>query len=508
MTLLPKVKGQRAGRIVVYGEQSVPILSAARPEDVVMAAGQLGPRNGRVVVLSHHRYVGSFCSQSDQGIKSIFHENINHWVTRGEFANKHQVVFLPGHTDLSDILLKKMKILVWDSSREQASPQLEKEVLGFVNNGGALIYAICPHKWKVRNQSKSMEEMPLGNILAKIGVTFCDYKVSYSVKGEGFSIDSSQALQQALSHAHHLVQECLKETQGHILQQNALRFVNFFREAPASVKEILKDKFYTLFAKCNEVVDTAIPHPDSKISDQRSLSALVMAGALSEMEMGYQKMPGIENFPGAIEEDKVEILKCADLEIKSTGRETHPTGYWVPAGNKFEVKVISQMGSEEEPTDSSDDDTDSDDEDDDADRWVLTIGSHSDTLNHKDSLKRWPSLVVKARLTSRLRVFTPYGGLLYFVSPRSASQISVQISGVVEAPFFDLKEPVTVESWESIRNAPAPWADICGQWFRITVPSHTIRELDNPTQVMQVRGHGRSERSREVRGHGRSEGLL
>ena len=488
LTLLPRIKGQRPGRIVVYGDHAVPVLTGSRNEDVVIASGEFGPKHGRIVVLSHHRYLAQFCIHTDQEELSILHENINHWVTNGEFANKEQIAYLKGKQDLSD-LPEETKILIWASTTQVASEQLEQDILEFLMNGGALVYGICPHKWKKRNKKETMEDIPLGGILSKIGIGFCSNRVSYGIP-QGFEINIKlPETQQALAHAQFLINKCCTETNKELLHQHALKFVHYFKDAPAGLIETLKDKLYMLFAKCHEIVTEEVPSEEKKLIDPKSIASLAISSVLSELELGYNKIPGMEYFPGDVSTDS-ELLTCAHVTIKSQGHEAHPTGLWVPAGQKCEVRVISQQCSDDELEGNGDtsgeESEDLEDDDEDLDDWYIRIGSHSDTLYHKEVLKRWPNLIIRVPLATQQQIFTPYGGLLYLVSPRTMSQISIQISGVVEAPYFDLRDPVTVEHWENARKASGPWADICGQWFRITVLSSSIRDLDNPTQVMKV----------------------
>ena len=64
--------------------------------------------------------------------------------------------------------------------------------------------------------------------------------------------------------------------------------------------------------------------------------------------------------------------------------------------------------------------------------------------------------------------------------------IKVGISGAVESPLY-IHGKTNPDEWrKTIRNAPAPWAELATGKIIITVPSENIRTLDDPAALMDV----------------------
>jgi hypothetical protein len=69
------------------------------------------------------------------------------------------------------------------------------------------------------------------------------------------------------------------------------------------------------------------------------------------------------------------------------------------------------------------------------------------------------------------------------VLPHDPPTIIVRIAGAVAAPRY-VHGHTTDAQWQRLRQEPAPWAELASDRLIITVPSHLIRELDNPGEVM------------------------
>jgi hypothetical protein len=116
--------------------------------------------------------------------------------------------------------------------------------------------------------------------------------------------------------------------------------------------------------------------------------------------------------------------------------------------------------------------------------WAVRIGCHSDLLNDKDPLKRYPSITKSIDIISTTtKVTSPFGGLIYLVSTSNqTSSISVTLSNVVRASFYDIDNPSG--SWWST-NPPAPWAEIQGKYLTMALPAAAIKNLEDPKSVAQ-----------------------
>jgi hypothetical protein len=177
------------------------------------------------------------------------------------------------------------------------------------------------------------------------------------------------------------------------------------------------------------------------------------------------KAPGINNYPGDFEKNP-KLISHIELNLTSKVSEKLSTGYYLPAGVQLEVKVI-----EGKPND-----------------WRVQIGGHKDVFTDKcDGLIRWPSIIIEKSLkltNNTFRIFSPFGGLIYFISPLNGDSIRVNLKNVVEAPYWDITQKPTVDHWKSRRNSPGLWAELAGDYVILTVNSKVIRNLSNPEKVL------------------------
>ena len=118
--------------------------------------------------------------------------------------------------------------------------------------------------------------------------------------------------------------------------------------------------------------------------------------------------------------------------------------------------------------------------------YVL-VGAHSDKLWSKTQLHRHPDIVRWWYVDDvSMEVGNAFGGPIYIaIEPGSTlGDFQVNFSNAVEAPMFVLGETSDFEWIYSESDNPAPWAELVSDNFIMTVPSHEIRDLSNPTDLM------------------------
>ena len=78
-------------------------------------------------------------------------------------------------------------------------------------------------------------------------------------------------------------------------------------------------------------------------------------------------------------------------------------------------------------------------------------------------------------------------GLIYIESNNPGEALfEITISNAVQAPWFQAGRD-TLEQWQNtIRHAPAPWAELQGKHSILTLPSAMIRNLDDPRPILRV----------------------
>ncbi|MDB5003731.1 MAG: hypothetical protein JWQ34_1956 [Mucilaginibacter sp.] len=190
------------------------------------------------------------------------------------------------------------------------------------------------------------------------------------------------------------------------------------------------------------------------------------------------KAPGYENFPGAVPAGAARVTQTVTIpvmvgtqglpDMPSVYFRPHTTGLYVPAGEKVTV-TISKANIKQ--------------------HLKAQIGVHDDNVTHLDEFKRVPVDMTKVvdLDKEKIEIYSPYGGLL-LISIADTSKLKtlkITVSGAVKAPYFKLSETNEQDWIKTIRNNPAPWAELATDKIVFTVPSSYVRYLNNPVKLMQ-----------------------
>ncbi|KAJ7424981.1 TRPM8 channel-associated factor 2 [Willisornis vidua] len=119
----------------------------------------------------------------------------------------------------------------------------------------------------------------------------------------------------------------------------------------------------------------------------------------------------------------------------------------------------------------------------------VQVGCHSDDLSYAKELKRAPVVIRTCDVACQKQsVSCLWGGLIYIIVPAKSvlGNVPITVEGAVRAPFFKLGE--TCESqWKAcIRHYPAPWAELAIENLILTVPSDSIRHMENPQPLLTL----------------------
>lgn len=192
-------------------------------------------------------------------------------------------------------------------------------------------------------------------------------------------------------------------------------------------------------------------------------------------QLDAPKSPYADNFPGAVPSDapRVEQKRIpVDFDYSTFDylrQGTVPkhwisTGLYAPAGEWITVHVP-------EGTTGLD----------------VQIGAHTDNLTSQSVWKRLPIVAQRKTLSpGDHQIRSPYGGLLYLIptKPQPGIVKEITIEGGVQAPYYVLGE-TTDDAWTSIREYPAPWAELQGRRVILTLPSEYVRTLDDPQALLE-----------------------
>ena len=187
--------------------------------------------------------------------------------------------------------------------------------------------------------------------------------------------------------------------------------------------------------------------------------------------------PAAADFPGAVPATAPRISTELVLRVRvgSNGRgkpwagyrRAHGTGLYVPAGETVSLYLA----------------------DSDAQRHLRAqIGVHSDELTGHAQLTREGFDLTRtfALKPGRTDVYSPYGGLLLVVIPDTDSlkELRIKVSRAVRAPYFERGKTSVAEWQQTIRQYPAPWAELVSDNISLTVPAARLRTLEDPEQLL------------------------
>ncbi|MFC5449978.1 M60 family metallopeptidase [Paenibacillus aestuarii] len=244
-------------------------------------------------------------------------------------------------------------------------------------------------------------------------------------------------------------------------------------------KSIVSKNVYLSGVKSDiDVVMSTLALPLDRLQKPYTSVLVQYRSAVSSLDEAGVKYAGADVFPGKVDDTTPRVTKTiavnmayADtsyLRMASSPGHWVSTGSYAPPGGEITVEV---------PADEPD--------------LIVQIGAHSDDLTSEwAKITKWdrlPSVVLKKKLNPGLnRINSPYGGLVYIIPAKSKAgrTVSVTIGGVVQAPYYVLGQ-TSEQAWkDTIRNYPAPWAELQSNHIMLTVPSDDIRMLDNPQQLM------------------------
>ncbi|MHC4813985.1 MAG: M60 family metallopeptidase [Planctomycetota bacterium] len=177
-----------------------------------------------------------------------------------------------------------------------------------------------------------------------------------------------------------------------------------------------------------------------------------------------KKAPEADDFPGAVPDDARRLQdQVREIDLSIPG--WHGTGLYAAAGETVTLTVpesATNLG------------------------LALRIGCHKDRLWHKPKWNRFPDITVQMPVRGRTtKLAGAFGGLVYVVVPGGRTgRLVARLDGAVLAPRFVLgnTEPGV---WPEIRKRPGPWAELDSGKVVLTVPSATIRKLEDPVALLE-----------------------
>lgn len=461
------------GIIHVLGPYARALITSPPPQcDAVVAAAEIGA--GRLVAAAHEGYFS--CPLEIQN-GPIFWNDVVSWAGHSTGAGPVRVGCHGRDTSWLAALIEKMKfqdqfvavpaqdptcaVVIWLGTTGSGNI-VPKEadiratefgwLLPFMERGGGLVLSMCPWGFEQVTHKSAMDECAQNHLLWLFGLAFSN---GYASGSGSFSLAVSNPDRASC----HLAMQAatLQQAQGQPFGDSdmhcitsALRAVPLTRPELANVRAFVEKLLERhdpglLFAKGSSV----------KTSDHVAALHVTWLTLLSQSLPAewIRPAPNVPLPPGPLENVYVSLDERAEGWIT--------TGVYVPPGT---VVTLEAMGPHA--------------------GWEARIGCHTDTLWHHDEWRRWPEIsrtfLLEARVT---KIASPYGGLLYFESHGKHASVTLNVQGVLRAPWFD-STLMNDHDWPLLRSNPAPWGELVGKHVILTFPSVCARLIENPRAVI------------------------
>lgn len=454
---LPKVG--IPGPVAVLGDDAFAVLSgreSGRPRAAV-AATRHG--RGRAVAFGHSGYLGRSGLETPGGARLVL--NATRWAGQRDApdvrllaADPRLSTLLREHGCEVEVLgdlaaLTPDQVLIWNGALPQPGTL---SLIRHVRRGGGLIAAVCPWGTQQLRGSRGFRlhtDLDENKVLGPLGLVFSlGYLNAPAPVGflprpaEADAVHAGRALDALAAGEATPAQLELLAHAVRALPPGNQSFLGRVREHLPS--------------------PTRGPTPARPFVEPAERLGLVLAfhrqsGLAPEQ---VEPAPGAEAFPGAVPADAPRLTRRLTLDGRRPG--WHSTGLYVPPG-----EVLTLTRAKDGPP------------------WTVRVGCHTDRLWSQATWKRWPEVSGRWTLDGRtLRLASPFGGLLYLEPPRDAGQLTVEVAGAVAAPSVRLSDPASLEAWPQSRLAPGPWAELHSEHLSLTVPSASVRELDDPAALL------------------------
>ncbi|HEY1169952.1 MAG TPA: M60 family metallopeptidase [Verrucomicrobiae bacterium] len=470
------------GPVAAFGPQAFPVVLGSVNKTVsapVVVASRLG--SGRIVAFGH----GGFLSTTDKADSGKFLQNSVRWASSRTTAKPAEIkvgvlkndglqkylkaqgfdvtVLDPKdwHNKLTGLHVVCADVGDWkpDASR----PALDK----YLRAGGGLLTASLGWGWLQLNPDKTLRDHHLGNqLLTHAGIVYMDGTLERTAKN-GFAVTNSLPVVVNTSHALNTLL-AVTNASTPIMQQlvgQASWILTQTAQALPKSDKLLQPQMVALKQRSKG----KIPSEKSPLKTEDSIERLTMTLDLQNLKNAPAEQvkghPAAVEFPGSVPSSAERVTKSIPISTKQTG--WHSTGLYAAPGEVIRIGLPGEVTK---------------------DKLTARIGCHTDRLWDKTTWSRAPEITTTEPLSkTNNTIASAFGGLIYIEVPGNAAakEFTVTIANAVNAPRFVLGK-TTLEDWkQTIRNHPAPWAELETAKLILSVPSKAIRSLDDPEALMK-----------------------
>lgn len=473
------------GTVAAWGEHAFVVVDMPTEGNVrqaLVAAASFG--KGRVVLLGHDGYLNPAALAEADTTPLLL--NLIRWASADRKQPRVAVIGLP---KVADVLKGKGADTIalardgWGPKLAGATiaifpagtPSDDAEIAAlrkFIDGGGAAILAQTGWGWAQTHPGKTLaDDLPANRLLAPMGLAFGDGMLDRDKRG-GAALQvaapspmlNARAALELLASARAADANLLRDKTND-LAQAAATLTHACRAFPSDAP-VMTD----LRQAAGDASKLPLPSPAKPLRQADGLARVMLTVQLRELARTpidqLKPHPAAAAFPGAVPAAAQRVTRTIDVDLAVP--RWHSTALYAAPGQLITVTLPADATSK---------------------GLRLRIGPHTDRTYPLAAWRRAPEISRVFNLDhATTRAGNPFGGLIYVDVPdgsAAAGTLKVTLADAVPAPLFVLgKTPV--KAWrDSIRSAPAPWAELATDKLIITLKSDAVRELDDPTAVLE-----------------------
>ena len=475
--------GSLPDSIVIHGRNTFPVAIDSNGRAMI-AAGRLA--EGRLLHVTHESLMGG--RPDDDGDGHQFVENSLRWLAgdrgdvillEGGLMHLRDLLEGLGYTvnELASAAPDEETAIVILSSYGPFTPEFTAGLTDYVRRGGA-VFSGGHAWWFVQSTGQDPATQYPGNaLLDPMGLVIAGLG---DIQGPQVSI--SEAVPAPVYHATFALDalrahisgqmEMDAESLGHAANTvaHAIRVLPPNHPYFGAVQALVENEFITPPTEEQPLRRDDDPMNDLLVQLQTRVAQSAPANALPKIDAASE-------FPGDAEGAE-PVIRVVTVDGNYRGRNVRfsasqprravwrSTGLYARPGAPITVEFAEDVGA----------------------GLSVLVGCHTDTLWNKDVWRRYPEITRAWPITERRTIVgNSFGGPIYirFSPGAQFGPMTATITGAIEMPLFRLGV-TTARQWrEEIRDRPAPWTEFASDRVVITLPSETIRGVDDPTEAIQ-----------------------
>ena len=466
------------GSLIVFGERAFPVVNA-RSEwgatEPFLAAARLD--KGRIVVMANTAILEQDVLQVADTARIA--ANIFRWAAGEKTSPKVGVLKIPGlAAQLKNLVLDTRDIDLGDRAQVDVIAILARTVAAadvaplqdYVRAGGGLVIGTVGSLAEQRFAGLDLAtEVPASRLTSPAGILWARSTV-YPTSAHTFRVEPPAEL----SHAGKAL-DAFEASEAHKRDLGVKEKEQVYTTLYRAIWDLPHDD-QLLLPKLDHVLEpfnaTAVPTAAIPLAKDDFPWRLAVTRFTQRQRWtapeNVRAHPAAADFPGAIPPSAPRVTGTVRVDASGGRWGSFGTGLYAAPGEVITVRLPEKAMNH---------------------GLVLAIGIHNDRLWQLDDWLRMPNIVTTKDIKStEIRAASPFGGGIYIGVPRGSrvGDFDVTISGGVQAPRY-VDGKTSLNEWRAtIRELPAPWAEIESDKIIVTVPSKFIRNLDDPAALMKT----------------------